>query len=83
MTQPDLGLPPVADPAALRIVPLGGLGEIGLDFFVDKHDRKLQEFYFVEQLKLAREFDMPVLLHIRRAQDVILKHLRQIGRAHV
>lgn len=53
------------------------VGEIGLDFFVE-HDRERQEFYFSEQLKLAREFDLPVLLHIRRAQDTILKHLRRI-----
>jgi TatD DNase family protein len=53
------------------------VGEIGLDFFIDHYDRAQQEYFFVEQLKLAREFDLPVLLHIRRAQDVILKHLRQ------
>jgi TatD DNase family protein len=55
------------------------VGEIGLDFFVTDYDRQRQEFYFVEQLKLAREFALPVLLHIRRAQDVILKYLRQSG----
>ena len=53
------------------------VGEIGLDFFIDHYDRAQQEHLFVEQLKLAQEFDLPVLLHIRRAQDVILKHLRQ------
>lgn len=53
------------------------IGEIGLDFFIDHFDRARQEYFFVEQLKLAQEFDLPVLLHIRRAQDVILKHLRQ------
>lgn len=53
------------------------VGEIGLDFFVDHYDRVRQEFFFVEQLKLAQEFDLPVLLHLRRAQDVVLKHLRQ------
>lgn len=54
------------------------VGEIGLDFFVPDYDQPRQEHYFVEQLKLARDFDLPVLLHIRRAQDTILKHLRQI-----
>ena len=53
------------------------IGEIGLDFFIEPHDRARQEYFFVEQLKLAREFDLPVLLHIRRAQDTILKLLRQ------
>ena len=52
------------------------VGEIGLDFFVAGYDREKQEFYFSEQLKLAREFDLPVLLHICRAQDIVLKHLR-------
>jgi len=37
-------------------------------FFVPDYDRERQEFYFSEQLKIAREFDLPVLLHIRRAQ---------------
>ncbi len=62
------------------------IGEIGLDFFIERHDQDTQEFFFVRQLKLAREFDLPVLLHIRHAQDVVLKHLRQhrvrVGIAH-
>ncbi|MDH2916342.1 MAG: TatD family hydrolase [Gallionella sp.] len=53
------------------------VGEIGMDFFINHYDQARQEFFFVEQLKLAHEFDLPVLLHIRRAQDTILKHLRQ------
>jgi TatD DNase family protein len=52
------------------------VGEIGLDFFIDDHDRERQEYFFIEQLKLARELGLPVLLHIRRAQDTVLKHLR-------
>jgi TatD DNase family protein len=54
------------------------VGEIGLDFFVDGYDQERQEYFFLEQLKLAREFALPVVLHIRRAQDVVLKHLRKI-----
>jgi TatD DNase family protein len=53
------------------------LGEIGLDFFIDDYNRERQEYFFIEQLKLARAFELPVLLHIRHAQDTILKHLRQ------
>ncbi|MDQ1313956.1 MAG: TatD DNase family protein [Pseudomonadota bacterium] len=53
------------------------IGEIGLDLFVDL-DYAAQEFFFVEQLKIAREFDLPVLLHCRRANDQLLKHLRRI-----
>ena len=54
------------------------VGEIGLDGYVADVDPARQEFFFVEQLKLAREFDLPVLLHVRRAVDQILKHLRRI-----
>ncbi len=62
----------------LRDNPPVAVGEIGLDFFIEKYDQAKQEYYFTEQLKLAREFDLPVLLHIRRAQDTVLKHLRKI-----
>lgn len=58
------------------------IGEIGLDFFVpalrDNPLREKQEYFYSEQLKIAREFDLPVLLHVRRSQDVILKYLRRI-----
>lgn len=71
-----------ADLAVLRSWLTGeqpvAVGEIGLDGYVADVDPARQEFFFVEQLKLAREFDLPVLLHVRRAVDRILKHLRQI-----
>ncbi|NYE60384.1 TatD DNase family protein [Duganella sp. 1224] len=58
------------------------LGEIGLDFFIpmltEPAMREKQVFFFREQLKIAREFGLPVLMHVRRSQDVILKHVRQI-----
>ena len=53
------------------------IGEIGLDFFVEGFDKAKQEFFFVEQLKLAKQFDLPVILHVRKSIDDILKHLRQ------
>ncbi|WP_265944969.1 TatD family hydrolase [Dechloromonas sp. A34] len=55
------------------------IGEIGLDYYVGESDPARQEFFYVEQLKLAREFNLPVLLHVRRAVDDILKHLRRIA----
>lgn len=54
------------------------VGEIGLDFYVPDIDRCRQHFFFVEQLKLAQQFELPVLLHVRRSIDQILKVLRQI-----
>ena len=53
------------------------VGEIGLDLFVPNLDYATQEFFYAEQLKLAKEFDLPVLLHCRRANDQILKQLRR------
>jgi TatD DNase family protein len=52
------------------------IGEIGLDLFVPELDFATQEHFYVEQLKIARDFDLPVLLHCRRANDQILKQLR-------
>lgn len=57
--------------------PALAVGEIGLDGFVDGLSMSEQEWFFVEQLKLAREFDLPVVLHVRRALDTVLKHLRR------
>ncbi|HET9462409.1 MAG TPA: TatD family hydrolase [Thiobacillus sp.] len=54
------------------------IGEIGLDLFVSNLDYATQEFFCVEQLKIAEEYDLPVLLHCRRANDQLLKHLRKI-----
>ncbi|HBU28990.1 MAG TPA: DNAase [Thiobacillus sp.] len=55
------------------------VGEIGLDFFVKDLDPAAQEFFLVEQLKIAKDYDLPVLLHCRKANDPLLKHLRRIG----
>ncbi|MBK4733064.1 TatD family hydrolase [Noviherbaspirillum pedocola] len=67
----------MADPNFIAI------GEIGLDFFIpllrEPAMRDKQEHFYVEQLKLARDFDLPVLLHVRRSQDIILKYLRRIS----
>lgn len=58
--------------------PAVAIGEIGLDFYLPEYDAALQEFYFIEQLKIARDLDLPVLLHVRRAVDQVLKCLRQV-----
>lgn len=54
------------------------VGEIGLDLFVRGLDTTAQEHYYVEQLKIARDADLPVLLHCRKSSDLLLKHLRRI-----
>ena len=42
-------------------------------------DGPRQEFFYREQLRLARRHGLPVILHVRRSADQLLKHLRQIG----
>jgi TatD DNase family protein len=58
------------------------IGEVGLDFFIpmlcEPAMRGKQERFFREQLRIARDFGLPVLTHVRRSQDQVLKHLRQI-----
>jgi TatD DNase family protein len=58
------------------------IGEIGLDFFIpmlcEPAMRDKQEHFLREQLRIARDFDLPVLTHVRRSQDQVLKHVRQI-----
>lgn len=53
------------------------VGEIGLDFFVTKDNKSIQEEIFVAQLKLANMFDLPVIMHVRQAIDDVLKNLRR------
>lgn len=54
-----------------------GIGEIGLDYFVEGLDPQRQEYFFDAQLDLAQQFQLPVILHVRRSQDAILKALRK------
>jgi TatD DNase family protein len=54
------------------------VGEIGLDFFVRKDNQSLQENVFRAQLKIAKKFDLPVIIHVRGAIDLVLKNLRKI-----
>jgi TatD DNase family protein len=54
------------------------VGEIGLDFFVPGLDRARQEHFYASQLRLARAQGLPVILHVRRCADTLLKHLRRI-----
>ena len=58
---------------------LVAIGEIGLDFFVPGLDAAHQTWLYAEQLKIARDFDLPVLLHVRKSQDQILAQLRRAG----
>jgi len=56
------------------------IGECGLDFFVEGLDPAEQQRYFIGQLHLAREFDLPVIVHARRAVDAVILAIRKVGR---
>ena len=62
---------------------LVAVGEIGLDHFVPELCvsplRELQLQFFREQLKLARQYGLPVVLHTRRSVDSVLACLRAVG----
>lgn len=79
----DLGKLRNAVATAMQDSRFVAIGEIGLDFFVpilcEPRMREKQEHFYSEQLKIARDFDLPVLLHVRRSQDIILKYLRRIA----
>ncbi len=55
------------------------IGEIGLDFFIPVYedDKQAQIKLFVEQLKMADAFNLPVIIHARKSLDIVLKHLRK------
>jgi TatD DNase family protein len=61
------------------------VGEIGLDFFVPElctpQMRVQQERFYRAQLLLARRLDLPIVLHVRRSADRLLKHLRELAPA--
>lgn len=53
------------------------IGEIGLDFFLNGHDKEAQTALFEAQINLAVQRQLPVILHVRKAHDEVLKVLRQ------
>ncbi|NCT85598.1 MAG: TatD family hydrolase [Comamonadaceae bacterium] len=61
---------------------LVAVGEIGLDFFVPGLDPEVQQYFYVEQLKLAKRAGLPVLLHVRKSADQLLAGLRRVGFPH-
>lgn len=62
---------------------LVAVGEIGLDYFVpalcESPLRERQEAVYRRQLQLARRHGLPVVLHVRKSADRLLKHLREVG----
>ncbi|MDH5259484.1 MAG: TatD family hydrolase [Gammaproteobacteria bacterium] len=53
------------------------IGEIGLDYFLQDLDKEFQQVIFSAQLEVASELKLPVILHVRKAHDDVLIHLKK------
>ena len=67
---------------ALSLPPVHAVGEIGLDFYESDAKRDKQEIFFRNQLKLAIKHQLPVILHVRKAHNEVLKHLKMMNFKH-
>jgi TatD DNase family protein len=65
-------------PSAMEDPRFVAIGEIGIDLAEPGLDPERQQWFYREQLKVARDFGLPVIVHIRRSADLLLKHLRAI-----
>ena len=55
------------------------VGECGLDYFIEDLDRAAQATYFEAQLEIARDVDLPVIVHARRAVEDVILAIRRVG----
>ena len=53
------------------------IGEIGLDFYIAEHDKQSQTVLFEQQLEIATKYELPVILHVRKAHDQVLTLLKK------
>ena len=58
------------------------VGEIGLDYYHKNADRLAQQQLFEAQLHLAKEFGLPILLHVRKAHDQVQAAIRRHDFCH-
>ena len=54
------------------------VGEVGLDFFIDSPDLQKQRLFFEQQIVVADSFDLPLLLHVRKAHDEVRQTIRRL-----
>lgn len=57
------------------------IGEIGLDYYWDNSPREVQKKWFERQLALAREVDLPVIIHSREAAKDTMDIIREAAKA--
>ena len=53
------------------------IGEIGLDYYYDNSDRDIQRKWFREQIRLARELDIPYIVHDRDAHEDVMRIMKE------
>ncbi len=53
------------------------IGEIGLDYYYDNSDRDTQKKWFREQIRLARDLNLPYIVHDRDAHEDILRIMKE------
>lgn len=54
------------------------IGEIGLDYYWNKENKDLQKYAFIEQIKIANEYNLPIQIHTREAVNDTLEILKNI-----
>lgn len=57
--------------------PYVAIGEVGLDFYWDRSQYKAQLDVFERQVKMALEFDLPLMIHCRKAQTELVSVLKK------
>lgn len=60
-----------------KIDKIVGIGEIGLDYYWNAENKDVQNFAFIEQIKLANELNLPIVIHTREAVMDTLNILKQ------
>ncbi len=53
------------------------IGEIGLDYHYDNSPRDIQKLWFKEQIKLAKELDLPIIVHSREASQDVFEMIKE------
>jgi len=58
--------------------PAVAIGEIGLDYYLKELDREKQRIFFNKQLIIAKQHQLPAIIHVRKAHDDCIKELQQV-----